>query len=565
MLSMKQVRFDHDRQPLFDNVSFDVAAGERAILFGQNGSGKTTLFKLLVGELSPQSGSIDVLGTVGVVEQTVFDGETTALDYVMQGDSARYALYLSVTSGDSARVLEAYDEALATDAFELELEARQALKRLGLDGYETSRLRELSGGEQTRVQLARLTMRHVDIVLLDEPTNHLDLDSIEWLTRWVNEFPGTVLAISHDRQFIDDVATVILELDEGTIVRYPGNYTAYKHQKAEERVRDERAHARYMARKSELLDMIAQYKGWHLKAKATASVRSPGAQKGAANLAIKMKARERKLEQLEAARPDRPKEAAHISVRFQADPLEAKTWIEVDNVSFGYDEPIFEQLSFTVNRGDRISIVGPNGSGKTTLLKLLISELVPDVGDVKRHPKLKIGYFSQTLARLPAEGTLLDALLAESDITETEARTLLAHFLFRRDEVYKPIQEASMGEKCRIAFLILYFSDADLLALDEPTNYLDVATREQIEAALEVYRGGLILISHDRTFHRLTDRTIELGETVRVLESGEATAPVDVDATLQTLETLTSEPHIFFDEAGNGIPLAESEQDRRNK
>ncbi|WP_396129428.1 ABC-F family ATP-binding cassette domain-containing protein [Exiguobacterium mexicanum] len=380
MLSMKQVRFDHDRQPLFDNVSFDVAAGERAILFGQNGSGKTTLFKLLVGELSPQSGVIDVLGTVGVVEQTVFDGETTALDYVMQGDSARYALYVAVTSGDSERVLEAYDEAIATEAFGLELEARQALKRLGLDGHETSRLSELSGGEQTRVQLARLTMRHVDIVLLDEPTNHLDLDSIEWLTRWVNEFPGTVLAISHDRQFIDDVATVILELDEGTIVRYPGNYTAYKHQKAEERVRDERAHARYMARKSELLDMIAQYKGWHLKAKATASVRSPGAQKGAANLAIKMKARERKLEQLEAARPDRPKEAAHISVRFQADPLEAKTWIEVDNVSFGYDEPIFEQLSFTVNRGDRISIVGPNGSGKTTLLKLLISELVPDVG-----------------------------------------------------------------------------------------------------------------------------------------------------------------------------------------
>ncbi|WP_404283304.1 ribosomal protection-like ABC-F family protein [Exiguobacterium aurantiacum] len=562
MLSIQQVRFDHDRQPLFDNVSFDVAAAERAILFGQNGSGKTTLFKLLIGELTPQAGTIDILGSVGVVEQTVFDGEETALDYVMQGDPQRYPLYMDVTSGDTARVLEAYDEALATDAFGLELEARRALKRLGLDAQDSIRLRELSGGEQTRAQLARLTMRHVDIVLLDEPTNHLDVDSIEWLTRWVNEFPGTVLAISHDRQFIDDVATVILELDEGKVVRYPGNYTAYKHQKAEERVRDERAHARYVARKSELLDMIAQYKGWHLKAKATASVRSPGAQKGAANLAVKMKARERKLEQLEDSRPDRPKDAAHVSVRFQADPLEAKTWITVDDVSFGYEEPLFEHLSFTVNRGDRISIVGPNGSGKTTLLKLLIGELAPEAGDVKRHPKLKVGYFSQMLARLPKDGTLLDALLAESDITETEARTLLAHFLFRRDEVYKPIRDASMGEKCRIAFLILYFSDADLLALDEPTNYLDVATREQIEAALDVYRGGLILISHDRTFHRLADRTIELGKTVRVLESGDTKPPVDVDATLRTLETLTSEPQIFFDEAGNGIPLAESEKGR---
>lgn len=564
MLSMKQVRFDHDRQPLFDSVSFDVAAGERAILFGQNGSGKTTLFKLLVGELAPQAGAIDVLGTVGIVEQTVFDGEESVLDYVMQGDSMRYDLYQAVTSGDSTRVLESYDEALATDAFQLEADARQALKRLGLDAHDSNRLRELSGGEQTRTQLARLTMRRVDIVLLDEPTNHLDLHSIAWLTRWVNDFPGTVLAISHDRQFIDDVATVILELEEGKVVRYPGNYTAYKHQKSEERVRDERAHARYVARKSELLDMIAQYKGWHLKAKATASVRSPGAQKGAANLAVKMKARERKLEQLENSRPERPKDAGHISVRFQAVPLEARTWITVDDVSFGYGKPLFERLSFTVNRGDRISIVGPNGSGKTTLLKLMIGELVPGVGEVRRHPKLKIGYFSQTLARLPKDGTLLDALLAESDITETEARTLLAHFLFRRDEVYKPIREASMGEKCRIAFLILYFSDADVLALDEPTNYLDVATREQIEAALDVYEGGLILISHDRMFHRLTDRTIELGDRVRVLEAGEAIPPVDVEATLQTLEELTGESHIFFDKAGVEIRLDESER-RRNK
>ncbi|TCI31503.1 ABC-F family ATP-binding cassette domain-containing protein [Exiguobacterium sp. SL-10] len=562
MLSIQQVRFDHDRQPLLNDVSFEVAAGERAVLFGQNGSGKTTLFKLLEGVLTPQAGIIDVFGTVGVVEQTVFDGEETVLDYVMQGDPQRYPLYMDVTSGDTARVLEAYDKALVSDAFGLELEAKQALKRLGLDAHDLTRLRELSGGEQTRAQLARLTMRPVDIVLLDEPTNHLDVDSIKWLTRWVNEYPGTVLAISHDRQFIDDVATVILELDEGKVVRYPGNYTAYKHQKAEERVRDERAHARYVARKSELLDMIAQYKGWHLKAKATASVRSPGAQKGAANLAIKMKARERKLEQLEGARPDRPKDKESISVRFQADPLEAKTWISVDDVSFGYEDLLLERLSFTVNRSDRISIVGPNGSGKTTLLKLLIGELVPTSGEIRRHPKLKIGYFSQTLARLPKDGTLLDALLAGSEITETEARTLLAHFLFRRDEVYKPIHDASMGEKCRIAFLILYFSDADLLALDEPTNYLDVATREQIEAALDVYRGGLILISHDRTFHRLTNRTIELGETVRVFEAGEGMPPVDVDATLRTLETLTSEPQIFFDEAGNGIPLAESEKGR---
>ncbi|EPE63155.1 ABC transporter family protein [Exiguobacterium sp. S17] len=565
MLSVHQVRFDYDQQPLFDSVSFDVATGERAVLFGQNGSGKTTLFKLLVGELNPQAGRIEVAGKVGVVEQTVSVGDGTTLAYVMKGDDERFRLYEEVTSGDTERVLAVYDEAMACDAFGLEAEANQALKRIGMDGMGLRRLSDLSGGEQTRAQLARLMMRHVDVVLLDEPTNHLDVDSIDWLTRWVREFPGTVLAISHDRQFIEDVATVILELSDGEVVRYPGNYSAYKQQKTEERVRDERAHARYMARKSELLEMIAQYKGWHLKAKATASVRSPGAQKGAANLAVKMKARERKLDQLKRGRPDKPRDAARISVRFQAEPLEAKTWITVENVAFGYDEPLFEHLSFTFNRGDRLSIVGPNGSGKTTLLKLLLGQLEPNEGAVQCHPKLKVGYFSQTLERLPEAGTLLDALLSASEIPETEARTLLAHFLFRRDDVYKPMREASMGEKCRIAFLILYFSDADLLALDEPTNYLDVATREQIEAALSIYRGGLILISHDRTFHQLTDWTIVLGETVRILEAGQDTPPIDVEATIETLETLTSDEQKFVDEAGNVKPFDESEQMRRNK
>ncbi|MEW8968869.1 ribosomal protection-like ABC-F family protein [Exiguobacterium alkaliphilum] len=563
MLSIKQVRFDYDRQPLFQNVSFDVATGEHAVLFGQNGSGKTTLFNLIVGTLTPEAGIIERHGKVGIVEQALETSDETLLSYVMSGDQLRLQLYEDVMSGETDRVMRAYDAAIERGAYELEAEAKRALKRLGLS-HGARRLSELSGGEQTRAQLARLTLQQVDIVLLDEPTNHLDVASIEWLTAWVRQFPGTVLAISHDRQFIDDVADVILELEEGRVTRYPGNYTTYTTQKRDEARRDERAHARYVARKSELLDMIAQYKGWHLKAKATASVRNPGAQKGAANLAVKMKARVRKLEQLEASRPNRPKETAHVHVQFHTEPLEAKTWLTCEAVSFGYDEPLFTDVSFAIERNDRISIVGPNGSGKTTLLKLILGDLEPTSGVVRRHPRLKIGYFSQTLERLPQEGTLLEALLAESDLSETAARTLLAHFLFRRDEVYKPMRDASMGEKCRIAFLILYFSDAHLLALDEPTNYLDVATREQIEAALELYPGGLLLISHDRTFHRLTDRIIELGNPVTVRDRDVRPAP-DVEATLRTIEALQRDEQIFVDEAGNLLPFDESEQRKRNE
>lgn len=560
MLHVKNVRFDYDRKPLFESVSFEVAAGERAVLFGQNGTGKTTLFKLIAKDIQPDEGMIEVKGEVGVVEQTIEDESQTVMEFVLRSDMTRFHLYEEVFSGDDERVLRAYERALEQDIYSFESEARQALKRLGIDHLANRRLCDLSGGEQTRTQLARLSMRSVDVVLLDEPTNHLDLDSIHWLTSWVKEFSGTVLLISHDRQFIEDVATVILELEDGRVTRYPGNYRAYKRQKEEERVRDERAHARYLTRKAELIDMIKRYKGWHLQAKATASVRSPGAQKGVANLAVKMKAREQQLEQLEQGRPTKPKEETPISVRFQAEELEAKTWLTCEDVTFGYDSPLYDPMSFSIQKGDRISIIGPNGSGKTTLMKLLIGDLEPMSGTIRRHPKLKIGYFSQTLERLPQQGTLLEALLSNSDISETEARTLLAHFLFRREEVHRPIQEASMGEKCRIAFLILYFSDAQLLALDEPTNYLDVATREQIEAALSVYRGGLILISHDRLFHRLTSRTIELSQDGQLIYEGQGKEEsVDVEATVRTMDELSMAPTKYIDEAGNVIPFDETE------
>ncbi|WP_031421300.1 ribosomal protection-like ABC-F family protein [Exiguobacterium sp. NG55] len=563
MLAVKQVRFDYDRKPLFDAVSFEVAAGERAVLFGLNGSGKTTLFRLVTGELTPQAGTIERQGEVGLVRQTIESTDMTVLEWAMRSDPERYALYEDVSSGDEMRVMLSYERALALDVYNLEQEATIALTRLGLEEHLFRNINELSGGEKTRAQLSTLTMKRVDLVLLDEPTNHLDLESIDWLTKWLNQFKGTVLIISHDRQLMDDVATTILELSGGLVTRYPGNYTAYKHQKEEERVLDERARTRYENRKAELLEMIAQYKGWHLKAKATASVRSPGAQKGAANLAIKMKAREQKLRQLEDNRPQKPKEEKSISVRFEADELEAKTWLTCEDVTFGYDNPFYEPFSFSMNKGERISITGPNGSGKTTLLNVLIGERLPYLGVIKRHPRLKIGYFSQTLERLPETGTLLEALLANSEIGETEARTLLAHFLFRRDEVYRPITEASMGEKCRIAFLILYFSDAHLLALDEPTNYLDVATREQIEAALSVYPGGLLLISHDRYFHRLTSRTIELGEHIVIRENDERDEPVDVEQMVRTMDELTKDELKFFDEAGNLLPFDETSEMNR--
>ncbi|ASK36626.1 hypothetical protein CEK62_19155 [Alcanivorax sp. N3-2A] len=203
-------------------------------------------------------------------------------------------------------------------------------------------------------------------------------------------------------------------------------------------------------------------------------------------------------------RVKKPETPSHVHVRFEGEHFLAKRLVSVDDLSFDYPHRrLFQDVSFSIQRGDRIALIGRNGSGKTTLLRLLLGELAPSAGIIKRHPTLKVGYFSQVLSTLPNTGTLLDALLETSEISETDARTLLACFLFRRETVYKPIAEASMGEKCRIAFLRLYFSGAHLLILDEPTNYLDLATREQIEAALEVFPGELLFVSHDRYF---TDR-----------------------------------------------------------
>jgi len=510
ILSFHDVRFDLPQQTLFQHVSFSIRPGEHIALVGSNGVGKTTLFQLILKQLQPTEGNIFRGYTnVGHVAQHL-TSSTPAIRLVEQADRVRYEAREAALHSSS---LENYQAALDLDAFSLETDAARALKEVQLPEHVwTHPFDTLSGGEQTRIQLACLLVQQPDFILLDEPTNHLDSDTLDWLIHWMHQTPLTILYVSHERAFIDATAEAVLELTPSQATRYKGNYQAYCEQKEQERLTQEREYEKQEKTRKELKRMITQYQNWHQQAVAHASERNPYAKKKAAKQAKKFKAKEKQLEQVLDRRVAKPESPSSVHVAFEAASFAAKQLLALDAVSFSYDDrTLFQKLSFSIQQGDRIAVIGRNGSGKTTLLRLIRGELNPTEGTVTRHPALTVGYFSQALADLPTSGSLLDTLMQETTISETDARTLLACFLFRRDQVYKPITEASMGERCRIAFLRLYFSGARLLILDEPTNYLDLTTREQIEAALDVFPGELLFVSHDRYFNdRLSNRTISL-------------------------------------------------------
>ncbi|RDB32667.1 ribosomal protection-like ABC-F family protein [Exiguobacterium sp. RIT594] len=510
ILSFHDVRFDLPQQTLFQHVSFSIRPGEHVALVGANGVGKTTLFQLILKQLQPTDGNIFRGYTnVGHVAQHL-TSSTPAIRLVEQADRVRYEAREAILHSSS---LEVYQAAFDLDAFSLETDAARALKEVQLPEHVWSHpFDTLSGGEQTRIQLACLLVQQPDFILLDEPTNHLDADTLDWLIHWMHQTPLTILYVSHERAFIDATAEAVIELTPSQTTRYKGNYQAYRQQKEQERLTQEHEYEKQEKTRKELKRMINQYQNWHQQAVAHASERDPYAKKKAAKQAKKFKAKEKQLEQTLNHRVAKPESPSSVHVAFEAAPFSAKQLLELDAVSFSYEErTLFQKLSFSMQQGDRIAVIGRNGSGKTTLLRVIQGELNPTEGTVTCHPALTVGYFSQALSDLPVSGSLLDALLQETTISETDARTLLACFLFRRDQVYKPIAEASMGERCRIAFLRLYFSGARLLILDEPTNYLDLTTREQIESALDVFPGELLFVSHDRYFNdRLSNRTISL-------------------------------------------------------
>jgi len=538
---LKDVTKEWNGKPIFERVSFDVREGERLALFGRNGVGKTTLLGIVRGTIEPDGGLVQRFVADegwGWLEQhpSVPEGETT-IGYVLGARPELAAaredlrrreeeLAAASASGDAEAASEAavrYGAAIeayeASGGYAWETEAERALRKVGLPP-ETWELpyASLSGGQRTRAAIARLAARRPKVLALDEPTNHLDAETIDWLQRWVRGYPGTVIVVSHDRAFLDAAVDRVVELTPTGVKSYKGNYKAFREQKELERKTQLALYRKQEQEREEILESIRMYRQWYeMASRDAAKAAGPSKPYYAARAnkhTARYHAKERELERLERNRVEKPRDAEQLRVTFRDGAFEARTLLQATDVAFAFDgqpKPLFKGGFLTLRRGDKVAVVGPNGAGKTTLLRLLIGELEPTSGDVVRHPELRVGYFSQQLEHLNREETVLDSLLRVPGMTTSFARTILGCFLFPGDTVFQRIGELSMGELCRVAFLQLYFSGANLLVLDEPTNYLDIDTRERMEEALAAYPGALVAVSHDRYFLRaVTSRVVEL-------------------------------------------------------
>ncbi|WP_379144292.1 ribosomal protection-like ABC-F family protein [Paenibacillus sp. sgz500992] len=520
LIKAKNIRKEWNGIALFEGVSFEITEGERVLLFGRNGIGKTTLLQGLLGRLAFEEGSVSYglpAEEWGVLDQQLeISVEMSVLEYVFSGWKEQAALkgrletlgkQLQDTEGADAEAVaeygEIYESYLQLDGYGWEAKVEKCLRQLKLDPALWGQpYRLLSGGQKTRVQLAALLARQPKLLVLDEPTNHLDNETMEWLEEWVRSYPGTVLYVSHDRTFIDRTATAVLELTPQGCRRYPGAYREYREQKALEARTLEGKYKKQEQEKEQLLESIRRYAEWFQQAHRAAGQNDFLRSKSKKNVS-RLHAKEASLARLEKNRVELPKAAPKLSMKLESEAFQGDALLSLHNIRCAYgDNPVLlEDFNLSLRRGDRLAVLGPNGAGKSTLLKLIAGVTQPSGGEVTQHPRTQIGYFAQELDHLDPESTLLDSLLELPGMTQTEARTILGCFLFPREDVFKHIGDLSMGEKCRVAFLRLYFGRGNLLVLDEPTNYLDIDTRERVEEALAAYPGGLVIVSHDRYLH----------------------------------------------------------------
>jgi len=485
-------------ETLFAGVSFQVRGGDKVGLIGANGTGKTTLMRCLLGFEQADEGQVIIPAgeTVGYVEQeaalgngTLYQELSSAFGDVLgwQAEMRRLEQAIAAEQDEDkltgmmktySGVVEKFERA---GGYDYENTIRRVAFGLGFTAEDLSRsVSNLSGGQKTRVCLARALIRQPDYLFLDEPTNHLDIGMVEWLEDFLTGYPGGVLIISHDRFFLDRVANRIMELENNTLAAYSGNYSEYLRQKAEKMAALESAYEKQQARIAKTEEFIRRYK---------AGVKSKQA-----------RGREKQLKRME--RIVLPPENARFNYFAFNPPSEcAERVAELEDVTAAYgSRVIFEKLSLLVRRADGVALVGPNGAGKTTLLKLLTGDLAPVAGKVKLGSRVRIGYFSQQHEGLNLDNRLLDEIMQEYGLSEERSRHYLGAFLFSGDDVYQLIGDLSGGEKSRLAFLKLMLTGANFLILDEPTNHLDIPAKEAVEEAIMSYPGTFITVSHDRYF-----------------------------------------------------------------
>ena len=486
---------------ILDGLTFQVDSGERVGLLGPNGCGKTTLLRILTGVMDYDQGEVVIAPgrRLGLISQIpvypaghrVEDVLDTAFAPLRQMEEEMASLTARMAAGESDPALLArYDKLSAAyqsgGGYETETNKNKVCNGLSIPQDMRQRpFDQLSGGEKTRVNLARLILEDTDILLLDEPTNHLDLRATEWLEEYLEKFKGTVLTVSHDRYFLDRVVDRIVEINQGKAEFYPGNYSFYaveKERRYEEKLRQ---YEKEQAKIEQLEKAAAQMRVW--------------AYSGMDKTFKRVKSMEKRIERMRVT--DRPKKERKMEVRFGEREFRGDEVLSIKRLAKSFEgRTLFSDVDLEVEGGERIALLGDNGTGKSTLIKVILGEEEPDTGKVRMGPTVKVGYLPQVIHFDHPERTLVDTLIYDQDCTASTARNRLAAFKFRGEDVFKTVSSLSGGELSRLRLCMLMDARINLLILDEPTNHLDIQSREWIEEAVEEYEGNLLFVSHDRYF-----------------------------------------------------------------
>ena len=527
---------------ILDGLSFQVYQGERVGLLGKNGAGKTTVFKLLTGELECDEGEVvtapgKTLGLISQIpvyppEYTVEDVLLTAFAPLRAMEEEMAALTERMGQGDDEALLRRYGELSAAyeakGGYETGTELGKVCNGLDIPAAMRAQLfSALSGGEKTRVNLARLILEDTDILLLDEPTNHLDLHATEWLEEYLSRYKGTVLAISHDRWFLDKVVGRIIELLDGKAEFYAGNYSFYVEEKERRYQEKLRRYEKERSKIDQLQKAAEQLRVW--------------AYSGNDKTFKRAASMEKRIERLRTT--DRPEKERRLDVRFGERDFRGDEVLLLKGVGKAFGERrLFAGVDALVEGGERIALLGDNGTGKSTLVKIIMGEEEPTEGKLRLGPTVKIGYLPQIVRFSHPERNLVDTMIYDLDCTPQTARNRLAAFHFRGEDVFKSVSVLSGGERSRLRLCMLMDEKINLLILDEPTNHLDVQSREWIEEAVEDYGGALLFVSHDRYFinrfatriwmledGHVTDFRGTYGEFLAAREKKNAPAPVKAE------------------------------------
>jgi len=517
VLSCSNISLSFGTKKILENISFNLQESEKVGIVGVNGAGKSTLFKIIAGMLQPDSGDVFVAKSrkIGFLEQNSgLDSSNTIWEEVMSSFSNLIEMETRIKELEESISVEKNEDRLKSllkeysvltenysnsGGYEYNSRVKGILKGLGFTEDQFSlKIQALSGGQKTRMALAKLLLEQPDILLLDEPTNHLDIEALEWLESFLKGYKNSVMVISHDRYFLDAVTSKTIEIENCGCKVYNGNYTEYMRQKAIDREIEQKHYDLQQKEIARLEAFIEQQRRWNRERNIRAA-----------------ESRQKAIDRIQKL--EKPKDLpGKIKVKLHAGLASGKDVLFAENLSKGYPgKPLFRNVSFKLRKNENVFLLGPNGCGKSTLLKILAGRLKQDSGEYGYGHNVQPAYYDQELEELDENSTVLEEVWNENEeLTHTEIRNTLASFLFTGEDVFKPISVLSGGEKSRVALAKLMLTRANLLILDEPTNHLDINSREALEDALQNFDGTILAVSHDRYFiNKLSTRILEFNGT----------------------------------------------------